>query len=173
MILEALLVAVVSGAPGASAGPTKPPGSRSARTPPTVSVESDRFDIEGKKKDATFSGHVRVHRGTTKLTCDRLIAHYSDAQEITRIECVGHVEALDGDKWAKGDRAEFDNATGILELTGSPEARQGPNHMAGSKVVFDVERNTISVTDAKVDVVSPTQEPKKASGTPPRKPKTP
>lgn len=150
MILEAFLIAVLSSS--AQAKGALPPLKGKNKQ---VSVQADQFQVAGKAREATFVGHVRAKRGPTLLTCDRLIAHYSEGEEITRIECIGHVEAHDGEKWAKGDRADFDNQTGILEVTGSPEAHQGPNHMVGTKVVFDVEKNTITVSNAKVDVVSP------------------
>jgi lipopolysaccharide export system protein LptA len=77
-----------------------------------------------------------------------LIAHYTKDQEVTRIECLGNVEVFDGDKWAKGERADFDNITGVLEVTGSPEAKQGKNHVKGTKVIFYKEKDTIKVENA-------------------------
>jgi len=113
-----------------------------------VEILADKLEIAGKRNEAVWSGHVRARRGTTLLRCNRLIAHYSGQQEITRIECVGDVEAEDGDRWAKGERADFDNVAGVLVVTGSPEARQGPNHMRGTKVTFNVEQDTLEVENA-------------------------
>ena len=132
----------------ASDGGTAAPAGSPANFKRPVEITADKLAIAGKRSEAIWSGHVKARRGTTLLRCDRLIAHYTRAQEITRIECVGGVEVEDGDRWAKGERADFDNVTGVLEVTGSPEARQGPNHMRGTKVTFLVEKDVIEVQNA-------------------------
>jgi len=111
-------------------------------------IDADKLDIQGKKEEAFWHGHVKVKRGTTNITCDRLVAHYTQAQEVKRVECDGNVEVLDQDKWAKGDHADFDNITGILIVTGNPEAKQGANHVRGTKVVFHLDDDIIDVDDA-------------------------
>lgn len=113
-----------------------------------VHIKADSFEIQGKKQEALWIGNVRAVRGRTVVTCNRLIAHYTAAQEITRIECVGNVEATHGDMWARGERADFDNVRGVLVVTGSPQARKGPNAMKGAKITFDVTRDTIAVEQA-------------------------
>lgn len=136
-----------------------PLGAPDAGTPPPVSpatfkhpvqIDADKLEIQGKKNQAIWAGHVKAVRGGTRLSCDRLIAHFTPAQEITRLECLGGVEVLDGDRWAKGERAEFDNVAGLLVVTGSPEMRQGPNHMRGTKVTFHVESDVVEVESPKV-----------------------
>lgn len=114
-----------------------------------INISADRFEIQGRRQEAVWVGNVKAERGRTVLTCARLIAHYTRTQEITRIECVGTVEATHGDMWAKGERADFDNVTGILVVTGNPQASKGPNKMAGTKITFDVTRETISVENAR------------------------
>lgn len=113
-----------------------------------VNITAERFEIQGKRQEAVWSGKVKAVRGRTVLTCNRLVAKYTAAQEITRIECVGDVEATHGDMWARGERADFDNVAGLLVVTGSPEARKGPNAMRGAKITFDVGRDTIAVEQA-------------------------
>src|SRR3712207_8316542 len=46
-------------------------------------------------------------------------------------------------------RSDFNNVTGTLVVTGSPEARQGHNHMRGSKVTFRVSEDILDVEDAR------------------------
>jgi len=113
-----------------------------------VNITADRFEIQGKRQEAVWIGNVKAVRGPTVLTCERLIAHYTRTQEITRIECVGQVEATHGDMWARGERADFDNIRGILVVTGSPQARKGSNTMKGSRITFDVTRDTLLVDNA-------------------------
>jgi lipopolysaccharide export system protein LptA len=132
----------------ASDGGTPAPAVSPANFKRPVEITADRLAITGRRNEAVWYGHVKARRGPTLLRCDRLTAHYTQAQEITRIECVGGVEVEDGDRWAKGERADFDNVAGVLEVTGSPEARQGPNRMRGTKVTFRVEKDVIEVENA-------------------------
>ncbi len=139
-----------------------------------IRIDSEHLHIEGKKQLAVWYGHVKTVRGTTHLSCDRMIAHYTKAQEITRVQCNGKVEVIDGDKWARGEQADFDNVTGVLVVTGSPEAKQGANHVRGSKVTFNVDRDTVEVENAKAVVETTSQgtpavprpEPKKEKSQP-------
>jgi lipopolysaccharide export system protein LptA len=149
--MSALMLLSLLGA--AAARPAGPDGGvhRSSQEPNTlkpVEITADHLQIKGKKHVAVWVGHVKAVRGTTHLSCERLIAYYTSEQEVTRAECIGNAVVTDGDKWAKGDHADFNNVTGILEVTGSPEARQGHNHVRGTKVIFSVDKDTIEVENA-------------------------
>ncbi len=111
-------------------------------------IDAKHLNIQGKKQEALWRGNVKVTRGPTNIFCDRLVAHYTEQQEVRRIRCYGNVEVFSEDKWAKGDQADFDNVTGILIVTGSPEAKQGANHVRGTKVTFSVDEDTIEVDNA-------------------------
>ena len=162
-MIEYFLIAFF--AAGAQEGEAPPPPPPRAVAPAEfknpINITADRFEIQGKRQEATWIGNVKAVRGKTVLTCARLIAHYTLNQEITRIECVGSVEATHGDMQARGERADFDNVTGLLVVTGSPWARKGPNEMRGSRILFDVTRDTITVENAKTTFESePTRLPR-------------
>ncbi len=129
-----------------------------------ILIKSEQLQILEKRQIAIWSGHVKAKRDTTDLTCDRLIAHYTKDQEVTRIECIGNVEVWDGNKWARGERGDFDNRTGILEVTGSPEAKEGNNHVRGTKVIFYKEKDTIHVENATTLFDNPPKEPPPPKG---------
>jgi lipopolysaccharide export system protein LptA len=115
-----------------------------------IQITAERFEIQGRRREAVWAGNVTAVRGPTRLTCDRLVAFYTANQEVTRIECAGNVEAEDGNKWAKGQRADFDNVNGILIVTGTPQARQGATLMEGTKVTFHVGRDLMVVDNARI-----------------------
>src|SRR5262249_45104042 len=111
-------------------------------------IDADHAHIEGKKREAQWRGHVKVTRGTTNMFCNRLVAHYTEQQEVRRGQCYGNVEGFAEGKWGRGDQADFDNVTGILVVTGNPEAKQALNHVRGTKVTFSVDQDTIEVDNA-------------------------
>jgi lipopolysaccharide export system protein LptA len=157
-----------AGTSSPSAGSAQQRGVAPADFKNPVHITADRFEIQGKRQQAVWIGRVKAVRGRTVLNCERLIAHYTKKQEITRIECVGQVEATHGDMWARGERADFDNVTGMLVVTGSPQARKGSNEMKGSRVTFDVARDTILVENAQTVFESSSTRVLPKSGTRPQ-----
>ncbi|MFZ5470380.1 MAG: LptA/OstA family protein [Myxococcota bacterium] len=113
-----------------------------------VEVAADALEILGKENQAIYSGHARAKRDSATITCERIHVFYR-GQDILRIEATGGVEVTDGDRWAKGERADFDNLTGVLVVTGAPQARQGKNQVEGSKVTFTVGSDLLEVDDAR------------------------
>lgn len=145
--LAALLLTrgVLAPKPPPDAGVTAQKPVTAALATEPVQISGDRFEIHGKENTATYSGHVlvKVERKNATLQCDQLIAHYTAKQDVERIECVGGVEASQGDKWAKGDRADFDNTNGTIVVTGNPEARQGASRVTGERFVIDLVKDTL------------------------------
>ncbi|HEY1907415.1 MAG TPA: LptA/OstA family protein [Myxococcaceae bacterium] len=188
--LGVLLLALPAGAQGTgsrsgSATPPpqksaagKPAPARSGKPPPAAStgdsgrtpiatpenpvfVDCDKGRMEGSQQRFVCTGHVKMVRNTTTLTCDRSIGHYlgKDATQITRLECFGNVVAVDGDRWAHGDHADYDTVKEVLVLTGNPEARQGTNTMKGDRVVFYVDTDLIEAERVKGVLESKGKEP--------------
>jgi len=161
--------------PGKPAEPPAPDASRTPIATPEnpVFVDCDKGRMEGAQQRFVCTGHVKMVRNTTTLTCDRSIGHYlgKDATQITRLECFGNVVAVDGDRWAHGDHADYDTVKEVLVLTGNPEARQGTNTMKGDKVVFYVDTDLIEVERVKGVLESKGKEPgqKKPEPVPPTK----
>ena len=112
-----------------------------------VDVQCDKGRMEGSKEQLVCTGHVHMKRHNTDMTCEKLLAHYvnKDVNEVKRMECVGNVEATDGDRWAKSDFADFDTAKEVLVMTGNPVGRQGTNEMTGSKITFYVDSDLMDV----------------------------
>jgi lipopolysaccharide export system protein LptA len=81
-----------------------------------------------------------------------MTAHYNGPREVTRAECVGNVRAVDGLRRARGERADFDVPTGVLVVTGNPEARDATTHLRGSEVRMTLGSQSFEVKDATVTV---------------------
>jgi lipopolysaccharide transport protein LptA len=115
-----------------------------------VLIQCDRGRMEGSKQQLLCAGHVRVKRHNTDMTCERAVATYvnRDVNEVKRIECVGNVQAVDGNRWAHGDFADFDTTREVLVMTGHPQGRQGTNEMTGTKITFYVDSDLMDVDNA-------------------------
>lgn len=113
-----------------------------------VEIDADLLVLEDKKSTALWTGNVKARRATTLIKTPELTAHYDEKGVVTRVEGRNGVEATDQDKWAKGQKADYDAATGVLVMTGKPEARQGPNRMKGTKITFTTGKDTLEVENA-------------------------
>src|SRR5205814_521867 len=100
---------------------------------------------------------ARAVRDSTTLTCHTLTVFYSPSREVERIVADGEVEAIDSDRRALGDHAEYDNRSGVLTMTGHPRAASGERHVEGEEIVFTsgvdrVEVKKPRTTDAQVSI---------------------
>ncbi len=101
-----------------------------------VSIDADLLTLEGPKNEAKWTGHVRAIKAKTTLLAPELTAHYDDKGEIDRVLARGGVEVTEGDRWARGQNADYDVPKDTLVVTGKPEAKQGKSRMKGTKVTF-------------------------------------
>jgi lipopolysaccharide export system protein LptA len=158
-----LIAQPVAPAAGADGG-TRPPmlGQVELRNPVEISARL----ITGDRNSATFTGDVLVKHRTLDLRCDKMVAYYTQSREVTRVECTGGVRAQDGDRYARGERAEYDVPSGVLVVTGSPEARQGTTYVTGTKVRLTLGSERLEVENARIVVeTAPTgAAPKKGKG---------
>ncbi len=95
------------------------------------------------------------------LRCDKMVAFYTETREVKRVECTGGVQAQDGDRYARGERAEYDVSSGVLVVTGSPEARQGTTYLKGTKVRLTLGSERVEVENARI-VIETLPRPRRA-----------
>lgn len=119
-----------------------------------IAIDADRLTLKSAESTALWRGRVRARRGQTLLRAPALVAIYDEGGGVRRVEASGGVEAIEGDRRARGQRGTFEAATGLLVLTGKPEAWQGKSHMRGTRMTFrsgsdriEVE-NMVSTIDA-------------------------
>ncbi|MCP3104733.1 hypothetical protein LZ198_38295 [Myxococcus sp. K15C18031901] len=115
--------------------------------------------INGDKTHAVLTGNVRATHRTLELKCDKMTAYFTQPRVVTRVVCTGGVNAVDGDRMARGERAEYDVASGVLVVTGSPEARQGTTYMRGTKVRLTLGSEKLEVENAVIIFESPPSTP--------------
>lgn len=114
----------------------------------TLQIDAERLVLDQKRSEATWTGKVKAKKQSSLLKAPLLVAYYDEKGEVTRVAARGGVEVTDGDKWARGQRATFDNQKGLLVVTGNPQARQGNNRMKGSRVTFKAGSEQLVVDDA-------------------------
>lgn len=111
-----------------------------------VVITSEKLDLDNKRQRADYRGHARAVRDSTTLTCDRLEVLLGASNDVERILASGNVVAVDGDRQAWGDTADYDNRTGVLVVRGSPRGRQGTREVQGETVTFTTGTDTLVVS---------------------------
>ncbi len=121
-----------------------------------VHIDSDSLELDYKGSLVTYRGHVEVTQGDVTLNSDRLSISYdpqavkqdrtapapaktaapgADADRIKEIIAEGNVRIRQGTKLAEGRRAVFDQAKQTFTLSDGAVLHDGPNQVAGERVI--------------------------------------
>lgn len=106
-----------------------------------VRIEAKTLEFEYKTGNLTYRGEVQVSQGDIVLTSDTLLVRL-DTENVGRpkeIVAEGNVRVVSGERVATGGRAVFDQAAQTITLSRNAVLRDGPNEVAGDKVVVYIE----------------------------------
>lgn len=104
--------------------------------PGRVVVTADRLTWRKPQGRVTYAGNARAVRGATTLTCDTLEGFLDARDEVERLQALGRVHAVEGEREAWGEQADYDPRTGVLVVVGEPRGRAGVREVTGVKVTF-------------------------------------
>jgi len=141
------------------------------RGPITITAATLEYDY--KRNVVTDRGDVRATQGNVSVHSDALTitlltdrrdeggaegsAPAADPERVSLQEIVasGSVRIEQGERFATGQRAVFDQARRILLLTGAPVLHDGPNEIAGERVVvyLDEDRSVVEGGNRRVKAV--------------------
>jgi lipopolysaccharide export system protein LptA len=167
-LLRCALAAVALTAAGEAAGQSSVQGVPNAmqgfsqnRDQP-IQIEAAALEMRDKKKEATFSGNVKVVQGDTTMTSRTLVVYYqsgnsadargkaakpamasttagpSGASSIKRLEARGDVVVTQKDQVVTGDTAVFDTRTNLITMQGKVVLTQCKNVLRGDKLLVDM-----------------------------------
>jgi lipopolysaccharide export system protein LptA len=168
-LLRGGLIAIAAMAAGEAAGqsavqgvPNAMQGFSQNRDQP-IQIEAAALEMRDKKKEATFSGNVKVVQGDTTMTSKTLVVYYeggnstnakgkappktaataaapgpSGASSIKRLEAKGNVVVTQKDQVVTGDTAMFDTRTNLVTMLGKVVLTQGKNVLRGDRLIVDM-----------------------------------
>ena len=128
-----------------------------------IQIEAAALEMRDKKKEATFSGNVKVVQGDTTMTSKILVVYYessnssdakskapaktemksatpgpSGASSIKRLEAKGNVVVTQKDQVVTGETAIFDTKTNLVTMLGGVVLTQGKNVLRGDRLIVDM-----------------------------------
>lgn len=139
-----------------------------------VTVTSDRLEFDYKKNVVVYSGTVNAEQGDVKIKSDELriilkptekkapaegdaapSAADEESAKVQEIVASGNVRIDQAGQWAVGGKAVFDQQARTFVLTDNPVLHQGPNEVAGDRVVvyLDENRSVVEGNRKRVKVV--------------------
>lgn len=166
----ALLIASAAAALGQSAVqgvPNAMQGFSQNRDQP-IQIEAASLEMRDKKKEATFSGNVKVVQGDTTMTSKTLVVFYESnsgaaqpaatpaakgakaapmqsstpgpggSSSIKRLEARGNVVVTQKDQVVTGETAVFDTKTHLITMLGGVVLTQCKNVLKGDRLLVDM-----------------------------------
>ncbi len=132
-----------------------------------ITIDSDTLEYDYKNNIVVYRGDVHAAQGPTKIRSDTLrvtlekttndqppapsaspttTTPFPDPpekgqQKIHDVVALGNVRIDQGTRWATGGKAVFDQSTRTMVLTETPVLHDGPNEVAGDKVVVYLDEN--------------------------------
>jgi lipopolysaccharide export system protein LptA len=132
-----------------------------------IQIEAASLEMRDKKKEATFSGNVKVVQGDTTMTSKILVVFYDStpaaapapagnskaakgapmpaaapgpggSSSIKRLEARGNVVVTQKDQVVTGETAVFDTKTNLITMLGGIVLTQGKNVLRGDRLMVDM-----------------------------------
>src|SRR4051812_3043201 len=164
------LVMIVAGEAGAQSAvknvPNAMQGFSQNRDQP-IQIEAASLEMRDKKKEATFSGNVKVIQGDTTMTSKTLVVFYDSGGDkpatpqpaakaakgapmqsatpgpggnssIKRLEARGNVVVTQKDQVVTGETAVFDTRSNLITMLGGVVLTQCKNVLRGDRLAVDM-----------------------------------
>jgi lipopolysaccharide export system protein LptA len=158
---EACAQAAMSGVPNAMQG-------FSQNRDQPIQIEAASLEMRDKKKEATFSGNVKVVQGDTTMTSKSLVVFYESSSgqaappppanskaaksapmksatpgpdgssSIKRLEARGSVVVTQKEQVVTGETAIFDTKANLITMTGGVVLTQCKNVLRGDRLLVDM-----------------------------------
>jgi len=125
-----------------------------------ITIEAASLEMRDKKKEATFSGNVKVVQGDTTMTSKALVVFYDSglpsvkaaksapmqsatpgpggSSSIRRLEARGSVVVVQKDQVVTGESAIFDTRTNLITMAGGVLLTQCRNILRGTRLLVDM-----------------------------------
>jgi lipopolysaccharide export system protein LptA len=131
-----------------------------------IQIEAATLEMRDKKKEATFTGSVKVVQGDTTMRSKTLVVFYDGgattqpdgspapaaaktqiksatpgpegSSSIRRLEAKGSVVVTQKDQVVTGETAVFDTKTNLVTMLGGVVLTQGKNVLRGDRLVVDM-----------------------------------
>jgi lipopolysaccharide export system protein LptA len=122
-----------------------------------VHIRADELEFDYRASVLTYRGAVTVKQGDLTLTSNllRVTLDPKATDQLREVVAEGAVQITKGERRASGGRAVFDQTARTIVLSDQATLRDGPNEVAGERVVvyLDDERSVIEGGKQRVQAI--------------------
>ena len=114
-------------------------------------ITSEHLNADNKNRIATFTGSVKAVKGDSTLYADKMVVYYTeDQKKVDRIEATGNIRLYKETKTITAEKAVYYGASDSVVFTGSPQANDGKNQIAGTKMTYYIQDDRTVVENSHV-----------------------
>lgn len=131
-------------------------GSPNADPTLPVEVTSETLNVNQEDGTAEFLGNVIVIQGEMRLTAERVLVIYNEAQSaIERMEATENVVLVSPPDAAEGDWAEYTIDSGVIEMKGNVLLTQGPSVISGDEMIANLNTGLATMSGRVKTILQP------------------
>jgi lipopolysaccharide export system protein LptA len=116
-----------------------------------IQIKANSLSLDYKDNSVMFTGAVHAVQSGTTLTSNSLKVIYGEKfGDIKQVIALGDVRMSQGGRWATGQRAVLDEVKHTVEMTGAPVIHDGPDQVAGRRIIIylDSEKSFVEGANA-------------------------
>ncbi len=114
-----------------------------------IQIKADSLNLDYKNNLVEFDGAVHATQSGTTLTSKSLKVIYgAKFGDIKQVIALGDVKMMQGGRWATGQRAVLDEQKHTVEMTGQPVIHDGPDSVAGKRIIIYLDSEKSFVDQA-------------------------
>lgn len=122
-----------------------------------IEVEADRLEVKEAEGISIYEGNVKLVQGSLQISCERMVIHFNDANDLQLIETTGdpaRFRQLDDERQEMSGRAkqiDYTVAKSLLELRGVARFSHGGDIIESDLIRVDTDSNGIQAGSSESD----------------------
>jgi lipopolysaccharide export system protein LptA len=122
-----------------------------------IEVEADSLEIREAENISIYEGSVNLVQGSLQISCDRMVIHFNDANELQLIEMTGDpasLRQLDNDQQemlGQAKQIDYIEAQSLIELRGTARFDHAGDIIEGDLIRVNTESNAIQAGSSESD----------------------
>ena len=122
-----------------------------------IEVEADRLEVRETENISIYEGNVNLVQGSLQISCDRMVIHFNNANELQLIEMTGEparFRQLDDDQQemlGQAKQIDYTEAQSLLELRGTARFSHAGDIIESDLIRVDTESNGIQAGSSESD----------------------
>jgi len=122
-----------------------------------IEVEANSLEVREAENISIYEGNVNLVQGSLQISCDRMVIHFNDANELQLIEMTGDpasLRQLDDDQQemlGQAKQIDYIEAQSLIELRGTARFDHAGDIIEGDLIRINTESNAIQAGSSESD----------------------